>query len=111
MSDFEYKKSKIISVNQIDFKQRYFILDEKIIGSDQGLIATYEDGTIEILFFDCTYPLISYSSESTELINPADDINDIIIEYKKVWDNPLSILKNDLSVLSIDLSLLDGIDF
>jgi hypothetical protein len=60
---------------------------------------------------DCTYPILNYSSESFDLIDPVDNINDIIIEYKDVWDNPMKILKNHLSALNIDLSLLDGIDF
>ena len=109
MYNFEYKKSKIISVNVIDFKKRHFILDERIIGSDQGIIATFEDGNNEMLFIDCMYPLNLYSSESIDTIDPIYQVSYIVSIYEENFENPLILLKKDFINLGIDLSLIDDI--
>lgn len=119
MVQFEYKNSKIISVNTIDFKQRFFILDDNLIGSDQGIIATFEDRNVEILYLDCENIAYSYSSESYEIFNSMNiknEMDKIIKTYLDVWsenkkmdDLCFSYIKSDFENLGLDLSLLDGV--
>ena len=122
MIQFEYKKSKIISVNTIDFKQRYFFLSDGMLnGSDQGIIATFEDGNVEILYLDCENIAYSHSSESTGIFNSSNihnEMDKIIKTYLEDWGCPetgkidsscFSYMKSDFEGLGLDLSLLNGI--
>lgn len=110
MNQFKYK-GEIISTNIIDFKQRYFLLDERLVGSDQGIIAVFKDGNVEILYLDCENPCYSYSSERHELIDLKYEMSQVISEYKQGYgeEEYLKALKIILTELQVDLSLLDSI--